>query len=99
MEQKIKIKIAGKDLSLKANDPHEEAMYRRAGSEINDKIALYRNKYPKNSLNDFLSIIALLYAKEVQELNFRIEHDPLREDLANLSARLKDYLDKDKDKD
>ena len=41
-------------------------MYRRAVSKINDKIALYRNKYPKNSLNDFLSIIALLYAQEVQ---------------------------------
>lgn len=95
MEQSIKIKIDSKELSLKVKSPEDEARYRRAAKEINEKIDLYRSKYPNNSIVDFLSMTALLFAIKSLELDHRIKTDPIYSDIRSLTLRLEEYLNND----
>lgn len=93
--QKIKIRIADRELSLKVKSPDDEAYFRRGAKDVNELLSQYKERYPGNSLSDFLSMIALIMAKKVHELKNRMDNDPLRGDIEDLSSRLKKYLEKD----
>ena len=46
MEQKITIRIAGKDFVLKASSPEEEELIRLAAIDINKRLAAYQSAFP-----------------------------------------------------
>ncbi len=93
--QKIKIRIGTWDHLLKVSSPEEENYFRRAAKEINAKLISYQTEYPGNPSIEFLSFIALLMAKKVLMLEDRIKNDPLKEEIDDLDARLRQYLQKD----
>lgn len=101
MEEKreisITLKIGNKtELPLKVSSPEQEALYRRAAKDINEKITQYRNRYPDNTLEDFLSMTAFIFALRVRELEKRLESDPLKKEVSALTNELEEYLKNDR---
>lgn len=96
-EISITLKIGNKnELPFKVSSPEQEALYRRAAKDINEKIAQYRNRYPDNTLEDFLSVTALIFALKVRELEKQLESDPLKKEVAALTSELEEYLKNDR---
>ena len=95
--QRIKVRIAERDLAFKVETPEEEANFRCGAKEVNMMLSQYKERYPKNSLSDFLSLIALIMAKKVQELERRINDDPVKGEIEDLTAKITQYLEKDND--
>lgn len=92
----IKLKIgSSNELSLKISSPRQEALFRRAADEVNAKISMYRSKYPDNTIEDFLSMTAFLFALRTLELEAEKKDDPLRKEVDDLTHRLKEYLKAD----
>lgn len=59
MEQRIKVKIAEREYSLKAPNEESEEYIRLAAAAVNKKIAGYNVKYPGKTMVEILSFVAL----------------------------------------
>ncbi len=84
MEQKITIKIAGRDHVLRQS-PEIEGYIRAAASEVNGRIAKYQTLYPGKDLTSILSFVALnecidRLAKERQVRDMQKEAEKLQAD-------------------
>ena len=62
----ITVLIAGRPYSLSVN-AEEEALVKKAVSEINDKISQYQMTYRQKDKQDFLSMILLTTAVELEK--------------------------------
>lgn len=90
MEQKITIRIAGKDFVLKATSPEDEELIRLAAIEINKKLAAYQNAFPGKALSDILSFVALNEA--ISSLMLQRKLDAGAREAKDLSEALGSYL-------
>lgn len=90
MEQKITIRIAGKDFVLKATSPEDEELIRLAAIEINKKLAAYQNAFPGKALPDILSFVALNEA--ISALTLQRKLDAGAREVKDLSESLESYL-------
>lgn len=73
MEQKITIKIAGKDFVLKASGPENEELIRLAAIQINKRLQAYQAAFPGKALSDVLSFVALNEAISAITLQRRVD--------------------------
>ena len=59
MEQKIRIRIAGREYDLKSTSPEQEEQIRKSASMLNRMIDSYQSRYPRKDIVDILSFVAL----------------------------------------
>ncbi|MBQ9547630.1 MAG: cell division protein ZapA [Bacteroidales bacterium] len=90
MEQSIKLKIAGKEFSLKAKSPEQESLMRRAAERINASLAKYDEKFPQLERVDKLIFVAL--NESVSALSLREQSEQSTAGLEALAASLDAYL-------
>lgn len=90
MEQKITIRIAGKDFVLRASSPEEEELIRLAAIDINKRLAAYQSAFPGQALPDILSFVAL--SEGVSALSFQRKLEAAQQESKDLSDTLETYL-------
>ena len=90
MEQKITIRIAGKDFVLRASSPEEEELIRLAAIDINKRLAAYQSAFPGQALPDILSFVAL--SEGVSALSFQRKLEAAHQESKDLSDTLETYL-------
>ena len=90
MEQKITIRIAGKDFVLKASSPEEEELIRLAAIDINKRLAAYQSAFPGKALSDILSFVAL--SEGVAALTAQRKLDAAQREGKDLADSLEGYL-------
>lgn len=90
MEQKITIRIAGKDFVLKASSPEEEELIRLAAIDINKRLAAYQTAFPGKALPDILSFVAL--SEGVAALSWQRKLEAAQGEVKDLSDTLGSYL-------
>lgn len=90
MEQKITIRIAGKDFVLKASGPEEEELIRLAAIDINKRLTAYQTAFPGKALSDILSFVAL--SEGVAALTFQRKLEAAQQEGKDLSESLETYL-------
>ncbi len=59
MDQKIKIRIAGKEYLMNAPTAEIEELIRLAAAKVNKEVSAYVAKYPGKEMVDILSFVAL----------------------------------------
>ncbi len=90
MEQKITIRIAGKEFVLKASSPEEEELIRLAAIDINKRLAAYQTAFPGKALPDILSFVAL--SEGVAALSWQRKLEAAQGEVKDLSDTLGGYL-------
>ena len=90
MDQRITIKIAGKDFVLKASSPENEELIRLAAIEIGKKLTAYQARFTGRELSDILSFVALNEA--ISSLTLQRKLDGAAAEADELSAHLESYL-------
>ena len=102
----ITVLIAGRPFPLKLKDG-DEAVIRRLVKEVNDKIALFQNTYPRKDRQDWLAMALLTYAVDLHKTQqvataatAQLDSDaedfdapPLADRLSHLDALLASALD------
>lgn len=94
MEQRITIRIAGKEYALKANSPAQEELIRKAASSINSKIAAYSAKFPTREMVDILSFVAL--NESMNSLGIQQSADAVKAEAEALQKDISSYLESNK---
>lgn len=95
MEQSITLKIAGKEFPMKASSPEMESLMRRAAERINESLAKYDEKFPRQSQLDKLIFVAL--NETAVSLSLRDQAAAVTRDIGELEALLGSYLKDIKD--
>ena len=95
MDQRITIKIAGKDFVLKASSPESEELIRLAAIEIGKKLTAYQAKFTGRELSDILCFVALNEA--ITTLSLQRKLDGAAAEVDELSAHLGSYLSDQED--
>lgn len=87
----ITVLIAGRPYPLKIKDG-DESVIRRIVKEVNDKIALFQNTYPRKDRQDWLAMVLLTYAVDVHKAqSLTTALDP---QLADKLSQIDDLLSK-----
>ena len=88
---RIKVIIAGLTFFLRI-DPKEEEAIRRAVKHIDDKLNVYRERFPGQSTEKYLSMIALHIGVMYQQEKMRTDTRPYQEKFEELSIKLDEYM-------
>ena len=88
---RIKVIIAGTTFFLKI-DPKEEEAIRKAIKHIDDKLNVYRERFPGQSTEKYLSMIALHIGVMYQQEKMRTDTRPYQEKFEELSIKLDEYM-------
>lgn len=88
---RIKVTIAGMTFYLRI-DPKEEEAIRKAIKHIDDKLNVYREHFPGQTTEKYLSMILLHIGVLYQQEKMRTDTRPFQEKFEELSARLDDFL-------
>ena len=91
MEQSIKIKIADKEFELKVTSTEHEEIIRKAAADINSKVGLWLEKYPKKNLSDILSLVALKICISNIQLQRMVQS--AKTETESLAAEIEGYLE------
>ena len=91
MDQKIKIKIAGREYELKSKSPESEELIRKSAAEVNKKISAYQDKFPQRNILDLLSFVALNETMDM--LGTRKALEKALSEASSLKADLEGYLE------
>jgi cell division protein ZapA (FtsZ GTPase activity inhibitor) len=94
MEEKlsIKVNVADRYYPLKIERTDEERI-RKAAKLINEKVFLYKQRYSDKDTQDFLAMAALQFVIRNIELEEKLDHSELLEDLEEFNRELDNYLD------
>jgi cell division protein ZapA (FtsZ GTPase activity inhibitor) len=87
----INIKIDGRNYPLKVEKENEEK-YRKAAKIINDIVLQYRQRYVNNDSQDFIAMAAFQFVVKNIDLEEKVDHSPLFDELKKLDEDLGDYL-------
>ena len=87
----ITVLIAGRPYPLKIKDG-DEPVIRRIVKEVNDKIALFQNTYPRKDRQDWLAMVLLTYAVDVHKA--QTHTTTLDPQLADKLSQIDDLLSK-----
>jgi len=90
--QNIKITIGEKIYPLSINAEREEEVVRYAAKRVNERINYYKSKYPKQNLEEVLSIAFLENMIKVVNLEQDNELNDLLEETKLLDNKLSDYI-------
>ena len=89
---KIKVIIAGMTFFLKI-DPKEEEAIRKAVRHIEDKLNVYREHFPGQTTEKYLSMVALHIGVMYQQEKMRTDTRPYQEKFEELSIKLEEYFE------
>ncbi len=88
---KIKVIIAGMTFSLRI-DPKEEEAIRKAIKHIDDKLNVYREHFPGQTTEKYLSMIVLHIGVLYQQEKMRTDTRPFQEKFEELSVKLDEFF-------
>ena len=88
---RIKVLIADMTFFLRINPQDEEAI-RKAVKHIDDKLNVYRERFPGQTTEKYLSMVALHIGTLYQQERMRTDTRPFQEKFAELSMRLDEFL-------
>ncbi|MBR1872610.1 MAG: cell division protein ZapA [Bacteroidales bacterium] len=91
MEQRIKIRIAEREYSMKASTPQSEELIRLAATSINSRINGYLAKYPDKPMTDILSFVAL--NEVINGISMQRKLDSAKAEAERLKSLTDSYLD------
>ncbi|MCM1178159.1 MAG: cell division protein ZapA [Bacteroidales bacterium] len=91
MEQKITIKIADREYTLKAETPGREEAIRKAAGSINNMIAAYLEKYPDKDMAEILSFVALNLG--IGNVGMQKKIESLEKESIQLNNEIEGYLE------
>jgi cell division protein ZapA len=87
----IKINVADRYYPLKIAITDEEKI-RLAARRINEKVALYRQRYADRDLHDALSMASLQFVIKLIELEEKQNVAPVLQELVDLDKQMEEYL-------
>lgn len=92
----ITVLIGGRPYPLKIKEG-DEPIIRRIVKEVNDKITLFQNTYPRKDRQDHLSMVLLMYAVDAHKAQATSAPTPiidmqLSDQLSQIDALLSDAL-------
>ena len=88
---RIKVNIAGMTFLLRI-DPKEEESIRKAVRHIDDKLNVYREHFPGQTTEKYLSMIALHIGVLYQQEKKRTDTRPFQEKFEELDSKLDEFL-------
>ena len=88
---RIKVLIADMTFFLRINPPDEEAI-RKAVKHIDDKLNVYRERFPGQTTEKYLSMVALHIGVLFQQEKMRTDTQPFHEKFEELSVKLDEFL-------
>ena len=88
---RIKVLIAGMTFFLRI-DPRDEEAIRKAIKHIDDKLNVYRERFPGQTTAKYLSMVALHLGTLYQQERMRTDTRPFQEKFEELSIKLEDFL-------
>ena len=88
---RIKVLIAGMTFFLRI-DPKDEEAIRKAIKHIDDKLNVYRERFPGQTTEKYLSMVALHIGVLFQQEKMRTETQPFHEKFEELSVNLDEFL-------
>lgn len=88
---RIKVLIAGMTFFLRI-DPRDEEAIRKAIKHIDDKLNVYRERFPGQTTEKYLSMVALHLGTLYQQERMRTDTRPFQEKFEELSIKLEDFL-------
>ena len=88
---RIKVIIAGMTFYLSI-DPKEEEAIRKAIRHIDDKLNVYREHFPGQTTEKYLSMVALHIGVLYQQEKMRTDTRPFQEKFEELDSMLDDFL-------
>ena len=88
---RIKVIIAGMTFYLSI-DPKEEEAIRKAIRHIDDKLNVYREHFPGQTTEKYLSMVALHIGVLYQQEKMRTDTRPFQDKFKELDSMLDDFL-------
>lgn len=88
---RIKVIIAGMTFFLRI-DPKEEEAIRKAIRHIDDKLNVYREHFPGQTAEKYLSMVALHIGVLYQQEKMRTDTRPFQDKFKELDSMLDDFL-------
>ena len=88
---RIKVNIAGFAFFLTI-DPQEEEAIRKAVKHIDDKLNVYRDRFPGQTTEKYLAMVALHLGTLYQQERMRTDTRPFEEKFEELSIKLDEFL-------
>ena len=88
---RIKVLIAGMTFFLRI-DPRDEEAIRKAIKHIDDKLNVYRDRFPGQTTEKYLAMVALHLGTLYQQERMRTDTRPFEEKFEELSIKLDEFL-------
>ncbi len=88
---RIKVIIAGMTFFMQI-EPKEEEAIRKAVKHIDDKLNAYRERFPGQTTEKYLAMIAVHIGVMYQQEKMRTDTRPYQEKFEELSIKLDEYL-------
>ena len=88
---RIKVLIAGMTFFLQI-DPRDEEAIRKAIKHIDDKLNVYRDRFPGQTTEKYLAMVALHLGTLYQQERMRTDTRPFEEKFEELSIKLDEFL-------
>ena len=88
---RIKVIVAGMTFFLRI-DPKEEEAIRKAIKHIDDKLNVYREHFPGQTTEKYLSMVALHIGALYQQEKMRTDTRPFQKKFEELSNKLDEFL-------
>ena len=88
---RIKVLIAGMTFFLRI-DPRDEEAIRKAIKHIDDKLNVYRDRFPGQTTEKYLAMVALHLGTLYQQERMRTDTRPFEEKFEELSIKLGEFL-------
>jgi cell division protein ZapA (FtsZ GTPase activity inhibitor) len=88
---RIKVLIAGMTFFLRI-DPKDEEAIRKAIKHIDDKLNVYRERFPGQTTEKYLAMVALHIGTLYQQERMRTDTRPFEEKFEELSIKLDEFL-------
>ena len=88
---RIKVLIAGMTFFLRI-DPVDEEAIRKAIKHIDDKLNVYRDRFPGQTTEKYLAMVALHLGTLYQQERMRTDTRPFEEKFEELSIKLDEFL-------
>ena len=88
---RIKVLIAGMTFFLRI-DPRDEEAIRKAIKHIDDKLNVYRERFPGQTTEKYLSMVVLHIGTLYQQERMRTDTRPFEEKFEELSVKLDEFL-------
>ena len=89
---RIKVLIAGMTFSLHI-DPKEEEAIRKAVKHIDDKLNVYRERFPGQTTEKYLSMVALHIGTLYQQERMRTDTQPFLKKFEELGTQIDEFLE------